>query len=69
MSETIIPAECWKFEGGSVRELHQDDLTFLARVFRANPRVGRLFDMELRRRSLAAKRQTARQIRLPRVLA
>ena len=69
VAETIIPAEVWKFAGGSVRELHQDDLSFLARVFRHNPKVGAIFDRELRRRALAAKRQGARRMRQPRVFA
>lgn len=63
VTETIIPAEVWKFAGGSVRELAHDDLTFLAHVFRRNPKVGAIFDMELRRRALAAKCKAERRSR------
>jgi hypothetical protein len=67
--DAVVPAECWKFHGASVRELHQDDLAFLVRVFRHDARLGRLFGDEVRRRAKLARRPNARRLTRPRVRA
>ena len=67
--EFVIPDAVPKFAGAVVRDLHQDDLVFLARAYRRHPVLGRAFDTELRRRAKAARRAVPARAVRPRVFA